>query len=395
MYGQFVLLSDDGQTETARRIYLNEKGGDREFFLRDTLLAHPEIIPIDEIDATFGELVPLCRELRTTAGPVDAAFINRQGRLTLVECKLWDNPEARRKVVAQALDYVGAISNWTYADLQRQVSAATGRKGNVPFEVVSERGGTDLREAAFIDAVSRSLKEGRFLVIIAGDGIREGVRSLTDLVTRSASKAFSFALLEVAVFELSGGRRLVQPRLLAQSELFQREYIFASANGQALTPVDDVGRDDDVDAEGQPSRGSREKFRSWWNPIVSMKFDDPEQGPPQWAHPNNVSLELPFPGVVLKAWSTVNGRSSGIFLSARQGARDAVRPFLERDRAGLALELPLGAKIADGESLLSVQNDNLTTDEERYAWLEANLNSIVNLLRPRMRAWVRELQDRG
>ena len=49
-------------------------------------------------------LTPLCTELRTEAGALDIAFINQFGRLTLVECKLWRNPEARRKVVAQALD---------------------------------------------------------------------------------------------------------------------------------------------------------------------------------------------------------------------------------------------------------------------------------------------------
>jgi hypothetical protein len=35
-------------------------------------------------------------ELRTDAGPIDAVFINERGRLTIVECKLWKNPEAVR-----------------------------------------------------------------------------------------------------------------------------------------------------------------------------------------------------------------------------------------------------------------------------------------------------------
>src|SRR6516225_9199801 len=42
----------------------------------------------------------------------------------LVECKLWKNPEARRQVVAQTLDYVSALSRWSYADLQAKVAAA-------------------------------------------------------------------------------------------------------------------------------------------------------------------------------------------------------------------------------------------------------------------------------
>ena len=41
-----------------------------------------------------------------------------------------ENPQARREVVAQTLHYVSALSGWSYADLQRQVAAALGRKGN-------------------------------------------------------------------------------------------------------------------------------------------------------------------------------------------------------------------------------------------------------------------------
>jgi hypothetical protein len=144
MYGNLVLLDKAEKLEKGERIYLGDLPGKNEAWLRDTLFQNPEIIPIDDIDATFGPLVPLCKELHTDAGPIDAAFINRHGRLTIVECKLWKNPQARREVVAQTLDYVSALANWSYADLQRQVSAALGKKGNMPFELVQKTKSTEL-----------------------------------------------------------------------------------------------------------------------------------------------------------------------------------------------------------------------------------------------------------
>ena len=48
--------------------------------------------------------------------------------------------------MAQTLDYVSALANWSYADLQRQVSAALGRKGNIPFELVQKYESTELGE---------------------------------------------------------------------------------------------------------------------------------------------------------------------------------------------------------------------------------------------------------
>ncbi len=100
MYGDFVLFDEAGKLEKGERVYLGDVKGKNEGWLRDTLFENPEIIPVNDIDSTFGPLVPLCKELRTEAGQIDAVFINDRGRLTIVECKLWKNPQARREVVA-------------------------------------------------------------------------------------------------------------------------------------------------------------------------------------------------------------------------------------------------------------------------------------------------------
>src|SRR3712207_2011330 len=133
MYGDFLLMETaDAPAKRAARLPIGDTGGRNEAWLRDLLFANPELLPIKDIDSSFGPLLPLWRELRTEAGPLDIAFISPSGRLTLVECKLWRNPEARRKVVAQVLDYARSISRWSYSDLQRQVSIATAKQGNIP-----------------------------------------------------------------------------------------------------------------------------------------------------------------------------------------------------------------------------------------------------------------------
>jgi hypothetical protein len=47
---------------------------------------------------------------------------------------------------------------------------------------------------------NRLFPKGRFLVLLAGDGIREGV-PLTELVNHSATKAFTLGLIEVALYQ--------------------------------------------------------------------------------------------------------------------------------------------------------------------------------------------------
>jgi hypothetical protein len=225
MYGDFFMVERAGEpVQRASKLPFGETRGRNEAWLRDLLFNHPEVLPISDIDPSFGPLLPLCRELRTEAGPLDLAFVNPAGRLTLVECKLWRNPEARRKVVAQVLDYARAIARWSYSDLQRQVSAATGKQGNLPFEVLRTMM-PDAIESHFIDSVTQTMRTGRFLLLIAGDGIREDVGALAELINRNAALGFSFGLIEVALYGLGGrqeGGLAIQPRVVAKTQLIER-----------------------------------------------------------------------------------------------------------------------------------------------------------------------------
>ena len=177
-YGQTLYLPElkEGRAVALRRRRFDVGSGrDRydENWLQELLFRKPEILPVGEIDSAFAPVIPLCRELPTVAGSIDLAYISEQGRLTIVECKLWRNPEARRDAVSQILDYAKDISRWSYQELQDAVRGATGRSGSTrsPFELAREQNDT-IPEADFVDDVTRNLREGRFLLIVVGDGIR-------------------------------------------------------------------------------------------------------------------------------------------------------------------------------------------------------------------------------
>jgi hypothetical protein len=82
MYGDFVVFDEAGKLEKGERVYLGDVKGKNEGWLRDTLFENPEIIPVKDIDSTFGPLVPLCKQLRAEVGQINAVFINERGRLT-------------------------------------------------------------------------------------------------------------------------------------------------------------------------------------------------------------------------------------------------------------------------------------------------------------------------
>lgn len=291
-------------------------------------------------------------------------------------------------MIAQTLDYVSALASWSYADLQRKVSTALHKQGNIPFEAVRERVGKRLEEREFVNAVSRSLREGRVLALIAGDGIREGMQSLTDLVSRSATKAFSLGLIEVALYRLGNDRLVVQPRVLAKTKIIERRVtIVTVGSGTPPMVVEDVAEGQGTSKE-QRSSGTKNHLKAWWEPILQIKFDDPDQEPPFWTATNNLVLKTPFPGIQIKAYALKKSSRIGVFISGPQ--HQNLLKFLKRERSSLESQLPAGTNVRVTDCAISLHTSDFESDDDKRGWIERTLNDFVNVLRPRLRKWYAE-----
>lgn len=395
MYGDFFLLEgDDGTVSKAERLAFGDTAGRNEAWLRDTLLEHPELLPIREVDPAFVPLVPLCRELRTGAGSLDLAFINGHGRLTLVECKLWRNPEARRKVVAQVLDYARAIKTWSYSDLQRQVSAATGRKGNVPFECVREQV-PDLDEARFIDDTFSAMRDGRFLLLIAGDGIRKDVGAMAEMLNRNAASGFSFGLIEVAMYGFENGSIAVQPRVVAKTQIIERTVVVIQDQEDAR--LVDTDHNDPASAAAATRLGEsnaleespkQAEYRRFWSPVLEMQFDDPDQDSPRLHFPNNVRAALPWPGTWVLAYRSARLGKIGISIAGRSGSGDDLLERLGAYQTEILESLPEGSEHAlfeNGEGWtfkIDREFSSFESEGAQQRWAVDNVNAFINVFRP-------------
>ena len=164
-----------------------------EAYIQKLVHQHPACLPIGEIDAMFSGAVPICTELNTPAGAIDIFMVTPSGLPVLVECKLWRNPEARREVVSQILDYAKELTRWSSSDVQREVSRRLKRDGNPLLEKVREID-PEVDEIKFNDALTANLRRGRFLLLIVGDGIREGVEAIAEYLHVHAGLHFSLDL---------------------------------------------------------------------------------------------------------------------------------------------------------------------------------------------------------
>jgi len=284
-----------------------------EAYIQKLVHEYPACLPIAEIDAMFSHPVPICTELNTPAGPIDNFMVTPSGLPVLVECKLWRNPEARREVVSQILDYAKELSRWSSSDVQREVSHRLKREGNPLLDIVrAVDPGVDERQ--FNDALTANLRRGRFLLLIVGDGIREGVEAIAEYLQLHAGLHFSLGLVELPIYVMPNGDRLVAPRVLARTALVTRNVV-AVPDGYTLDPAEEPAGVAEIDPERAALGDQSQRF---WTEFLNnyLKLDDPEQPKPKAARLGYISFPLP----ARTSWLTVfrsfdPDNRVGIFLS--------------------------------------------------------------------------------
>lgn len=364
------------------------------------LFAHPACLPIREIDPLFCNPVPLCMELNTPAGPIDILMVTASGLPVLIECKLWRNPEGRREVIGQILDYAKELSRWSSSDLQREVSRRLKREGNGILDLVRQAG-HDIDEIEFNDALTLNLRRGRFLLLIVGDGIREGVEAITEYLQAHAGLHFTLGLVEMPIFDMPDGQgRIVVPRLLARTHVVTRTVVSMPPEMMLDEDIHDT-RDDAIDDM------TADRIVFWTEYVDGLAFDDPEQPIPKVSKQGYVYIGMPVSSgsCWLTVFRNVAAGKVGMFLSytrATVGEQATRRVIAEswkeiREELGGTVEL-ISDKL--GRDLISdarVFGDLGDAAIRRAAidWLQTRSNDFINSLRPRIRAAVAEVQGTG
>lgn len=196
-----------------------------EDWLQQQLDAYPELLPIDEISPAWGPLVSMGREIPLPVGYVDNLFVSPAGEVTVVEAKLWRNPEARRQVIGQILDYAAALTDVSYVALEQAIVEARPQDRRSIWQRVCDKVAVPGPEAEpeFVDTLSRNLHDGRFLLLIVGDGIRSDLQSMADLLGRHPNLAFHLELVEMRLYRLpTDDSLLVVPSIVGRTAEVRR-----------------------------------------------------------------------------------------------------------------------------------------------------------------------------
>lgn len=155
-----MIITKEGAA-VEQKAYKNEKE------LQNFLFEHPEILKEED-----SELVTVKSEVATDAGRIDILDLASDGTVTVVEVKLSSNRESRREVLAQIFDYISALSEYSYYQLDQAT-------GNALNEIVEKfKNSDDMRRL-----IEENLRNGLVRLVIAVDKSNEDLKRLIEFVT--------------------------------------------------------------------------------------------------------------------------------------------------------------------------------------------------------------------
>lgn len=196
-------------------------GKNLEDALQHLIERHPEVIPGEMIEPGSDDpprFVLLRREMPVGGWSLDHLLVDQRGVLTLVEAKLAQNPESRRDVVGQIMEYAAnAARRWTGGVVRETAEEFWADRGKNVDDVI--RAGLD--ESIDIDKfwalIEGNLQRGKIRLIIAGDEIRPEVRRIIEYLNEEMMNAEVYGL-ELHCYGEDVESLVLVPRLIGQTQ---------------------------------------------------------------------------------------------------------------------------------------------------------------------------------
>ena len=179
-------------------IKIEQEEYEKEDELQRLIFEHPELIGEEG-----SELVSVAREVNTSAGRIDVLTMTTNGTITLVEVKLGRNGQSRREVLAQILDYISELTDYSYFKL----NAAT--NGELERVVEGLENNTELPRI-----IEDNLRNGLVRLVIAVDESNDDLRRLVEFVARHTDLRVD--LVEIKKY-LNNGEYYYSSNIIVQS----------------------------------------------------------------------------------------------------------------------------------------------------------------------------------
>lgn len=184
-----------------------------EAHLQAFLAEYPAMIPFEDISDQISQPRVMLREVGLPgSGSSDIVGVDEDGGITIIECKLAANPEVKRKVIGQVLEYAAFLWRKPYTFLDEISERRLGKPlAQAMHQALDEEARQEWAEEAFVQAVTGTLESGDFRMVVAVDSMNDELRRTIEYLTEGPSRLQLFAL-ELTYFA-SEGQEIIVPNL--------------------------------------------------------------------------------------------------------------------------------------------------------------------------------------
>ncbi len=228
------------------------------------------------------------------------------------------------------------------------------------------------------------------------------MQAIAEYLQVHAGLHFSLGLVEVPIYIMPNGDRLVAPRVLARTTVITRNVVALpdgyAVQDEAQNPSDAERIDSDRSVLGDEQR------QFWMEFLDGLKLDDPEQPMARPARLGYISFSLPASTSWLTVYRGLQHGEVGVFLSSWRNTPGAhAMQAVVNDWDSVQAEFDGSAKLGqvrDGRTtIIDSQTfgplDQADVRKTAFTWLSERVNTFVNVVRPRIRSAAADYQARG
>lgn len=218
-----ILVIEDEQLRalSARPFRAGLFGKTLEEALQTLIERYPDVLPGRQMDPGSEDpprFALLRREMPIGGWSLDHLLVDQRGVLTLVETKLIENPEARREVIGQIIEYTAnAVLAWGSGRAREKAAEYWSGRGRNLDDGLQEKFGQEVEVEAFWKMVEESLRQGRIRLLAVADELRLEVRRMIEYLNAEMSSAEVFGV-EFRCYGEDTSSVVLVPQLIGQTQ---------------------------------------------------------------------------------------------------------------------------------------------------------------------------------